>query len=62
MAEVGRSSRIALASGIGAIVVGLALVLATVHPAIPLIAAGVILVAVGVGTWRKRGRRPTDRR
>ncbi|MFC0678189.1 hypothetical protein ACFFGH_10090 [Lysobacter korlensis] len=50
----GRAARIALGCGIAAIVVGLGLVLATVHPAIPLIAGGTILFGVGVFTWRRR--------
>jgi hypothetical protein len=58
----GRGARIALLCGISAIVLGLALVLATVHPAIPFLAGGAVLLAVGVVTWRLRVPGPRDGR
>ncbi len=60
--KLGRGARIALTSGIAAIVVGLALVLATVHPAIPVIGGGTALLAVGAVMWRRRRNSPTGRR
>ena len=55
--KVSGGSGIALLCGIAAIVMGLGLVVATVHPAIPFLAGGVALLAVGgILLWRGRAR------